>query len=279
MQPTRRILGGLRRGLGIAGLVYGAVVLTAWGMQRQLVYMPDPTRVAPAAIGLTGVEERWLQAPDGVRVAAWHGRARPGEPTLLYFHGNGGNLSMRRERFRRFMERGWGVYMMSWRGYSGSGGVPSEAANHADARLAYADLAGSGVAARDVVIYGESLGTGVAARLALDAPAGGLILDAPFTSIVDIGASQYPFLPVRLLLAHRYETIRIIGGVRLPLLVVHGEADRIVPVEMGRKVFAAAVNAAEPRRLVTLPGAGHANHMRFGSFEAMVAFVEAVRQR
>ena len=268
-----------RVALGVLGLLYGLVILVAWAGQRHLVYNPDPRKTSPAAAGLDGVEERWVEAADGVRVVAWLGRARPGQPTLLYYHGNGGNLALRADRIRRFMERGWGVYMMSYRGYSGSGGVPSEADNVADAKLAWQDLLRAGVRAGDVVIYGESLGTGVATRVALDAAARGLILDAPFTSLVDIGADRYPMLPVSLLLSHRYETIRVIGEVRMPLLVVHGEADRIVPVEMGRKVFAAAIRAAQPKRLVTLPGAGHANHMRFGSFEAIAAFIGDVRVR
>lgn len=257
--------------------LYALVALTAWAGQGYLIYAPDPRRVEPATIGLAGVEERWLDVAGGVRVVAWHGRARPGQPTLLYFHGNGANLAVRAERIRRFMGQGWGVYIMSYRGYSGSGGVPSEEANHADARRAYSDLLSLGVAPADVVLYGESLGTGVATRLAIDVPAKGLILDSPFTSIVDIGESRYPFLPVDLLLTERYETIRLIGGLRMPLLVVHGEADSIVPVEMGRRVFAAATLAAEPRRLVTLPRAGHSNHMRHGSFEAIVAFMQALR--
>lgn len=257
--------------------LYALVALTAWAGQGYLVYAPDPRRVEPNAIGLAGVEERWLDVAEGVRVVAWHGRARPGQPTLLYFHGNGANLAARAERIRRFMGQGWGVYMMAYRGYSGSGGVPSEEANQADARRAYADLVSLGVAPADIVVYGESLGTGIATRLALDVAVRGLILDAPFTSLVDIGASRYPFLPVDLLLTERYETIRQIGGLRTSLLVIHGEADRIVPVEMGRRVFAAASLAAEPRRLVTLPGAGHANHMRHGSFEAIVAFMQALR--
>jgi hypothetical protein len=177
------------------------------------------------------------------------------------------------------MDRGWGVYMMAYRGYSGSGGVPSEESNVADAKLAWRDLVGRGVQADSVILYGESLGTGVATRVALETPARGLVLDSPFTSIVDIGESRYPMLPVRWLLAHRYETIRVIGDLGLPLLVVHGEADGVVPVEMGRKVFAAAVRSREPKRLVTLPGAGHANHMRFGSFEAIASFVEALRRK
>lgn len=268
-----------RAALGVVGLIYGFVVLLAWAGQRHLVYAPDPRHVSPASAGLDGVDERWIEAPDGARIVAWFGAARAGQATLLYFHGNGGNLALRAERMRRFMAQGWGVYMMSYRGYSGSGGVPSEVDNVADAKRAWQDLLRTQTSARDVVIYGESLGTGVAARVALDAPAAGLILDAPFTSIVDIGESRYPMLPVRWLLANRYETIKVIGQVRLPLLVVHGEEDRIVPVEMGRRVFAAAVAAVEPKRLLTLPGAGHANHMRFGSFEAIAAFVADARKR
>jgi uncharacterized protein len=268
----------LQIALAIAGLLYGSVVLVAWAGQSHLVYKPDPRSTDPSTVGLQGIEERWIDTPDGVRVVAWFGRAKASQPTLLYFHGNGGNLALRSERFQRFMAKGWGVYMMAYRGYSGSGGEPSEIANVADATLAYQDLQRAGVAPGDMVLYGESLGTGVATRVALKAPVRGMILDAPFTSIVEIGESHYPLLPVNWLLEQRYETIKVIGDVTVPLLVVHGEADRIVPVEMGRRVFAAAVKAT-PKRLVTLPGAGHANHMRFGSFEAIVAFMDELHRK
>lgn len=269
----------MRRVLALLFALYAVVALTAWAGQGYLVYATDPRRVAPAAAGLTGVEERWLEAADGVRVVAWYSRAASGKPTLLYFHGNAGNLAMRADRIRRFTSQGWGIYIMAYRGYSGSGGVPSEENNHADAKRAYADLLKLGVSPDEIVLYGESLGTGVATRVALEARVRGLILDAPYTSIVDIGQSRYPYLPVDLLLTQRYETIKVIGELRTPLLVVHGEADRIVPVEMGRTIFAAAKQAAEPRRLVTLPGAGHANHMRYGSFEAIVSFVGDLYKR
>ncbi len=267
----------LRLVLGLAGLLYGSVMFVAWAGQRHLIYKPDANMEDPASIGIAGLAERWIDTPDGVRVLAWYIPAKSGEPTLLYFHGNAGNLARRADRFRRFAAQGWGVYMMAYRGFSGSGGEPSEAANIADAKLAYLDLQKSGVVPASIVLYGESLGTGVATRVALHAPVRGLILDAPFTSIVEIGESHYPLLPVSLLLEHRYETIKVIGEVRAPLLVVHGEADRIVPVEMGRRIYAAAVKAT-PKRLVTLPGAGHANHMRFGSFEAIVGFMQDLKR-
>ena len=262
--------------LAYMALIYVGVLTIAWATQRDLVYRPDPRPADPGTVGIAGIEERWVTAPDGVRVVAWYGGAKTGQPTLLYFHGNAGNLALRSDRIQRFMQRGWGIYMMSYRGYSGSGGRPAESDNVADARRAYADLVGLGVGPRSILMYGESLGTGVATQLAVDTVSAGLILDSPYTSIVEIGASHYPFLPVSLLLEHRYETIKVIGKVTKPLLVVHGEADRIVPVEMGRRVFAAAERAT-PKRLVTFPGAGHSNHYRFGSFDAIAAFVDQVK--
>ena len=146
-----------------------------------------------------------LKTPDGARLVAWYGKAKPGQPTLLYFHGNAGSLAVRAERIRRFMDEGWGVYMMTYRGYGGSTGSPSETANVADARLAYGALVQEGVDPASIILYGESLGTGVAVRLATERPAGGLILDAPYTSIVEVAAQAYPFLPVRYFLKDRYE--------------------------------------------------------------------------
>ncbi len=257
---------------GGAYLVIGGLI---YALQGYLVYVPDRTRVAPALVGLPDVTERKLAVAPGVVLISWYGQAQPGKPTLLYFHGNGANLAARADRIRFFLDRGIGVYMMSYRGYSGSGGTPSEAANVADARLAYQDLRALGVTAGETVLFGESLGTAIASRLAVDTPVAALVLDSPFTSITDIGASQYPWLPVRLLLRHRYETINIIDKVKVPLLVVHGEADDVVPVAMGRSIFAAA-RAAEPKHLVTFPGAGHSNHAEFGSMAQVVRFITEI---
>ena len=267
----------IKFGLGAATL-YVLLLAVAWVGQRYLVYAPDPTRVAPARVGLPDVVERRLPVGEGMAVIAWHGRAKPGRPTLLYFHGNGANLAARAERIRYFLDRGFGVYMMSYRGYSGSDGRPSEAANVADARHAYLDLVAGGTRPEDIFLYGELMGTSVATRLAADTKVGGLVLDAPFTSITDIGARLYPWLPVRVLLTQRYETMRDIGKVRVPLLIVHGEADEVVPIGMGRQVFEAAA-AAESRRFVAIPGAGHTDHADFGSLEIVAAFIESLPKR
>jgi uncharacterized protein len=241
--------------IGIVCL-YALVVGAAYFGQRRLMYFPDRARVAPAQAGLANVEERQLRTPDGARIVAWYGKAKPGQPTLLYFHGNGGGLADRAPRVERFMAEGWGVYMMAYRSYSGSSGSPSEAANVADARLAYGALALEGVDPKSIILYGESLGSGVAARIATERPAAGLILDAPFTSVVTLAAQIYPYLPVRLLLSDRYETDKVIAQVKVPVLILHGEHDRVVPVAMGR-VLAGMAN--EPKKLVTFPNGGHSD--------------------
>jgi fermentation-respiration switch protein FrsA (DUF1100 family) len=230
--------------------------LAAYLGQRRLMYFPNRERIPPAAAGLFEVAEKVLATPDGERVVAWTGKAAAGQPTLLYFHGNGGGLLERAERIRRFRREGWGVLLMAYRGYAGSSGSPSERANLADGRLAYGALLAEGVAQKDIILYGESIGTGVAAHLAAELPAGGLVLEAPFTSAVEVGARAYPFLPVSLLLKDRYETRNCIGRVRMPLLILHGEQDNTIPVAMARELFRLA---NEPKRLATFPAGGHSD--------------------
>lgn len=258
----------------IAGGVYLSIAVVMFLAQRSLMYLPEAVRSDPEAEGLTGVEERRLSTGDGNEVIVWYGKAKPGQPTLLYFHGNAGALVTRSERMAKYMHRGRGFYIMSYRGYSGSTGRPSEAANVADAKRAYDDLVSLGVSPRDIIVYGESLGSGVAVQVAAEKTCGGLVLDAPYTSIVDVAAGQYPWLPVRPMLFDRYESSKYISAVHCPLLVVHGERDEIIPVDMGRQLFAAA---NEPKKMVTFPNAGHADHWMYGSYDAINTWIDGLR--
>jgi uncharacterized protein len=255
-------------------VAYLLLVIAAYYVQRRLMYFPDTARVTPASIGLANVTERVLETPDGERVIAWYAPARPGQPTILYFHGNGGSLEARSERVRKYVGRGHGMFMMTYRGYGGSTGVPSERANVADAKLAYDTLVNEGVRGGDIIVYGESLGSGVAVQVAAEREVGGLILDAPYTSTVDVAELAYPYLPARWLMTDRYETLRHLRELKAPLLVVHGEKDTIIPIAMGRRVHAAASGAAE---IVTFPQAGHSDHHLYGSYDAIYAWIDRLR--
>jgi uncharacterized protein len=256
--------------------LYALVAVAAFLFQRRLTYFPDPQRTAPASFNLPGVEERIIATPDEEHLVSWFAPAAPGRPTVLYFHGNAGNLGNRSERVRRFLARGWGVMFLSYRGYSGSTGSPSESANVADAKLAYDTLRKAGVEPDDIIVYGESLGSGIAVQVAAEKDVGGLVLDAPYTSIVDVAAVSYPYLPVRPFVLDRYETMRFLPQVTAPLLVMHGEDDRVVPVEMGKAVYAAA-NA--PKEIATFPRAGHSDHHLHGSYEELFRWVDALRAK
>ncbi|MFO1170215.1 MAG: alpha/beta hydrolase [Hyphomicrobiaceae bacterium] len=258
--------------LAFAGLYLMAGVALYAG-QRRLLYPADPTRVPPASLGLD-VSEIELKTPDGERLVAWHAKAAPGQPTLLYFHGNGGNLAARRDRILLYRSAGYGLLMMAYRGYSGSTGHPTEANNVADAELAYHWLRDQRVSANEIVIYGESLGTGVAVQVAAVEPIKGLILDAPYTSIPDTAQRHYPWIWVKPFMADRYNSIDTIDQVRVPLLVLHGGRDRIVPVDMGQAIFD---RANEPKKMVVFPEAGHLYHTEFGSFDVIREFIGTLK--
>lgn len=255
--------------------VYAVIAVAAFVLQRRLMYFPDPERVSPKSFNLAGVTERVIDAPDGARLISWYAPAAPGQPTILYFHGNGGSLASRSERVRRYVSRGYGVLMLSYRGYSGSTGSPSESANVADAKLAYDALIKDGVEPDDIIVYGESLGSGVAVQVAADRQVGGLALDAPYTTIVDVAVLAYPYLPVRPFVFDRYETVKYLPRVKAPLLVLHGEADQVIPVEMGKAVYAAA-NA--PKEIATFPRAGHSDHHLHGSYDVLFRWIDALTE-
>jgi fermentation-respiration switch protein FrsA (DUF1100 family) len=164
--------------------------------------------------------------------------------------------------------------MLAYRGYSGSTGHPTEAHNVADAKLAYRWLREQGVTPEEVVIYGESLGTGVAVQVAAAEPINGLILDAPYTSIPDTAQRHYPWIWVKPFMADRYDSIDVIDKITAPLLVLHGARDGVVPVDMGQAIFD---RANEPKKIVIFPEAGHLFHTEFGSFDVIQEFIRTLK--
>ncbi len=256
-----------------AVLAYGGLLALMYVFQRSLQYFPDVTRTPPAQAGLSQAEEVTLRSADGERLVAWHVAPQGNKPVILYLHGNGGALNLRVHRFAWLVADGYGLVALSYRGYGGSTGSPSETGLILDAQAAY-DFAVARYAAKRIVVWGESLGTAVAVALGADKPIGALILDAPFTSAADVGAAVYPFVPVRWLMKDPFHSDRRIGRIHAPLLVLHGERDRVVPIVYGERLFALA---NEPKRFVRLPMGNHVDLDDHGAIDVVRAFLSALK--
>jgi len=248
---------------------YAALVAALYFGQRALMYFPDTVRTAPAAVGLPQADEVPLTSNDGETIVAWHVPPSTGKPVILYFHGNGGALRLRADRFRRLTADGTGLLAVSYRGYGGSTGRPSEEGLLRDAAAAY-DFAVSRYGAQALVLWGESLGSGVAVALAANRPIARLLLESPFTSTADVAAAVYWFAPVRLLMHDQFRSDLRIPKVSAPVLILHGTQDRVVDIKFGERLYALVT---APKQFIRLPGAGHNDHDAHGGLEAVRPFV------
>lgn len=249
------MLGWFWQGLGIAAGAYAAALGAAYAGQRHLMYFPHGGRPEPDRAIWPGVEVARYDTEDGLTLEAWHQPPRRADlPTIVYFHGNAGHLGMRAPRLGPYIAHGLGVLLTSWRGFSGNPGQPKEAGLYADGRAALRFLEGRGIGIERTVLYGESLGTGVAVELASTRRPAAVVLEAPYTSIPDIAAWRVPIAPVAPLIVDRYDSLSKIARVTAPLLLVHGEGDHTIPVRFGRRLLD---EANEPKEGVFLANAGH----------------------
>ena len=255
-----------------AVLGYASVLALMYVFQRRLLYFPDPKRTAPAAAGLPQAHELHLESIDGERLVAWHVPPDGERLVMLYLHGNAGALNLRAGRFQWLIAEGDGLIALSYRGFGGSSGQPTEEGLINDALAAY-DFAIARYPARRIVLWGESLGTAVAIALAAQRKVGGVILDAPFTSIADVGAAAYPFVPARRLIKDAFRSDLRIAKVTAPILVLHGERDRIVPIRFGERLFALA---NEPKRMKRFPEGGHIDLDDYGAVDVVREFVAGI---
>ncbi|MEX1206446.1 MAG: alpha/beta hydrolase [Dongiaceae bacterium] len=270
---------------GIVATVAGGYLL-AMGLlfvfQRQLLYYPSGERPSLETAGLAGrMTPVRLTTADGLELLAWYAAAAEGRPTVVYFHGNAGHIGYRADKVRPYLAAGLGVLLLEYRGYGGNPGRPSEDGLYADARAALDFLDGAGVAAGRRVLYGESLGSAVAVRMAAERAArlgeasgearvGAIVLEAPFTSVPALAQSKFPIFPTRWLVRDRLDSLARIGAVRAPVLVLHGEQDQVVPIRFGRTLFAAA---NDPKEMRIFPAAGHEDLDAHGVAEAVLDFL------
>jgi fermentation-respiration switch protein FrsA (DUF1100 family) len=264
----------LLRLVAVAVLLYLIAVAAVFAIQRQLQYFPGQTAAAPEAVGLTGVEVVPLATPDGETLVFWYAPAPEGRPTILYFHGNAGEISDRPLRFGFYRDHGFGVAYLSYRGFGGSSGEISEFGLITDALTAYDWLAAKGIGGQDIVLVGESLGTGVAVQVAAQREVAALALEAPYTATADVAAEIYWWLPVRLLMKDQFRSVDHIAGVTAPLLVQHGDSDTVIPFAFGQALFDAAPMAE--KTFIRLPGQGHEALFTPEVWAAEVAFFDAL---
>jgi len=249
-----RTPGWLRFSLGFLGAVYLFWIIL-YLTQRQILYFTDPTRKDPAQEGLARTREVEITTPDGETLVSWHTEAvDPALPYILYLHGNRRALWRRVGFFQKFNHAGWGMSALAHRGFNGSTGQPSEIKNVEDAILAFDTLISQGIAPHRIVVYGESLGSGTAVQVAAARPVGGLILHAPYDSFRDIVRSRTIWLLPRAIFRERYDSIRQIPKVGAPLLWLHGDRDRVIPLGRGRRLYDAATS---PKYAALVKDANH----------------------
>lgn len=246
----------------IIGVFLGAYLSLIAGLfvlQRAMLYPADRETpdLAQAQAGVPGLQEVTTETADGLRLAHWYlPPAEPSAPVLVVFHGNAGHRGDRLAKLAALIRAGYGLLIAGYRGYGGNPGRPTESNLTADAHGLLDWLAGQGIAPARTVLYGESLGTGIAVKLAVARPAAAVILEAPYTSIARVAQSHYWYLPARWLVLDKWDSVSRIGGLGMPLLVIHGARDGTIPLRFGRQLFAAA---PEPKEFLLLDQAGHGN--------------------
>ena len=248
--------------VGVLGV--GTVMGMLWALQRQLIYFPDPTSAGSAAAVIPGARDITMRTADGLELAAWFVPATGAHDTgmaVLLAPGNGGNRAGRAEFAERLSGRGFAVLLMDYRGYGGNPGTPSEDGLAADADAAVRALVDLGYHSQRTLYFGESLGTGVVAALQARHPPAGVVLRSPFPDLAEVGAHHYPWLPVSLLLRDRFPTVQHLASSDVPVTVIYGDRDSVIPPRLSAQVADQTSNLAER---VVLANADHNDPVMFG---------------
>jgi len=257
----------------VALLLYVVLVVAVYLGQRSMIYYPDSTLGSPAGYGVPEMQEVGETTPN--RLVSWYGKARDkAQPVIVLFHGNAGHIGYRGFKARTFLDAGYGVLLVGYRGYGGNAGSPSELGFYEDARIALQTLETMGITKEKIVLYGESIGTGVAVQMALEGFGQALVLEAPYSSLADVASHHYPIFPVNWLLKDRFESQEKINKIPIPKLIVHGAKDNVIPQKYGRRLFDKASN---PKQWKNLERAGHNDLFDHGAGLAIIEFLQQIK--
>lgn len=250
---------------------YVSVLLLLYVAQRALMYHPSRIVPEPGLYGASDMQVVRIATPDGFSLHCWwKPPSRAERTTFVYYHGNAGNIGDRAFKVRHYLDAGYGVLLVGYRYNAESGGKPSEDGLYTDGKAAYEFVRSQGIPAARIIAYGESLGSGVATKIATTNDVGAVVLEAPYTSIGDVAQTHYWYVPAKWLLRDRYDSLSRIDKLTVPLLILHGESDALIPVKFGRKLFE---TAREPKEVHLVPGGGHADLYDFGIDRVILDFV------
>ena len=262
--------------IGAVAVLYVLILAYLWASQRNFVFHPGTVRpdLANSAVAAL-MQDVSVAAEGGLTLGAWYAPARPGKPIILYLHGNAGTLGGRGERVLPYLQRGYGILLVGYRGYGGNPGTPTETGLYADGRAHLDWLASQGVPADQIVLYGESLGAAVAVQLATERRVRALVLEAPFASVLHSARMRFPLFAFDWLIKDKFASIDKIDQVQAPLFIVHGDIDRVTDVKFGRMLFD---KAKEPKGALWPQGAGHNDLLQFGMVEAVTKFLDGLSE-
>jgi uncharacterized protein len=247
--------------LGVLLLVYVSMLGGLYLAQRKMLYYPNVSKPDIKEVPFSNAQEITVKTKDNLQLTAWYlPSANPGLPIIVFFHGNASNMLWSMYKMPKYIEAGYGILSAEYRGYSGNPGSPSEQGFYNDGRAYINWLKTQNIHEDQIILYAESIGTGVAIQMATEyEPFQAIVLESPFTSMVDLVRRHYWFAPT-ILLKDRYESMEKIGKIKSPLIVLHGTNDSIVPQSMGQMLFEAA---PQPKTFISIEGADHNNLMNF----------------
>ena len=217
--------------------IYSIFLIFLYFYQRDLLYFPNENNYSGDKLTVK-VKKIKIPTPDNLKLNGWfHEKNLSNYKTIIYFHGNAGTLDNRVHKINHFQDMDVNFLIIAWRGFSGNKGRPTEDGLYRDGISAVNWVLEQGVKEKNIVLYGESLGTGITSEIAQNRNFAGVILETPFTSMVDVAKKFYPYVPVSLLLKDRYENENKVVNINIPIMIMHGEKDTIVPFSMGKKIF------------------------------------------